>query len=729
MKQTEMNISGMHCASCVAVIDQALNKAEGVTKASVNLSTAKGSVEFDEKKINVEEIIRIIESKGFKAEKPGEDVIANEEKRLEKSFLLSALFAFPIFFISMVLMWFHITLPYEHFILWALATPVQFIVGWQFYKGAYSSLKNGSANMDTLIAIGTSAAYFFSVYSILHAPEQGVYFETSAILITLVLLGKYLEAKAKGKTSGAIRNLLNLAPKTATVIEGKDESRVLIEEIKVGNILLVRPGEKIAVDGIITEGHTSIDESMITGESMPIEKKTGDNVIAGTVNSIGSIRFRATKIGEDTTLAKIIKLVEEAQTKKAPIQRFADRVSSFFVPAVIIIALITFIAWSLLEGIRFGLFTAISVLVIACPCALGLATPTAIMVGTGIGAKNGILIRGGDSLESAHMIRSVIFDKTGTITNGKPKVTDIKHIGKKTVSILGVSASLEQQSEHPIAKAILDEADRKNISRTKCTNFMAVPGQGIRGTVRGKNYRLGHFGSTSADKLADKSAIKESHEYIRSLEEEGKTTMILYEDRKKLGLLPVGIIAVADPIKDTSRESINTLKQMGIESYMITGDNEVTACAVARQVGIDKVYHRVMPEQKAEYVKQIQKKTGKVMMVGDGINDAPALAEADIGIAMGSGTDVAIETGDIVLIKSDLRDIPKAIRLSRLTVGKIKQNMFWALFYNILGIPIATGLLYPFTGWLLSPILAGTAMAFSSVSVVSNSLLLRKARL
>jgi Cu+-exporting ATPase len=730
MKTTNLRISGMHCASCAAIINKALSKASGVKEANVNFSTSKGTVNFDEKSIDEKKLVEVVKSKGFNAEViEGKDDFAKQEKmqkaeikKIRNLFITSLIFALPAFIIGMVLMWLDVAVPYREYVLWLLATPVQFYVGAQFYKGMWHSLKNKTANMDTLIAVGTSAAYFYSVYIILFNPSIGQYFETSAILITLVILGKYLEALATGKTSEAIKKLMGLSPKTATVIRKGREMKISVDDVLVGDIILVRPGEKMPVDGKVIDGDSSVDESMITGESIPVEKRKGDLVVGATINKNGSIRFIATKVGENTTLSQIIKLIEEAQGKKAPIQRFADVVSAYFVPIVIAISIITFLVWAFLLGkpISFALVTAVAVLVIACPCALGLATPTAIMVGTGKGARKGILIKGGDALETAQKIKYVVFDKTGTITKGTPEVTDVIPAGSnKADSVLKICASIEKASEHPLADAIVKNAKDSRIALQKATAFKAIPGQGISATIGSKKYLFGNKKLMTAGKVN----INNVQKNMAELESQGKTVMMLAEGKKLLG-----IIAVADTIKETSKEAVTRLKDMHLDVYMITGDNEMTAKAIAAQAGIDNVFAEVLPQDKAKYVKDLQKK-GKAAMVGDGINDSPALAQADIGIAMGSGTDVAMETGNIVLMRNDLSDVPKAIMLSRRTMSKIKQNMFWALFYNVLGIPIAAGVLYPWTGWLLSPIIAGGAMALSSVSVVSNSLTLKYAKL
>ncbi|MFA5125487.1 MAG: heavy metal translocating P-type ATPase [archaeon] len=732
MKKTSIIISGMHCANCANTITKALKKQNGVEDANVNYSTSKASISFEEKSVSEKELAQAIKEAGYNATliREGIDtekqnkIYAEELKQSKNIFLLSFVFALPAFILGMVLMPLEIEIPYLEWILFLLATPVQFYVGKQFYLGAWNALKNKTASMDTLIAVGTSAAYFMSLYNIIFNPTAGQYFETSAVLITLVLLGKWLEAIAKNKTNDAIKKLMNLAPKTAIVIKNGKEVEMAVDDLQVGDIVLVKPGERIAVDGIILEGYSSIDESMVTGESIPIEKKIGDRVIGGTINKHGAFKFKATKIGENTTLAHIIKLIEEAQGKKAPIQRYADKISAYFVPTVIIIAIGTFSTWyfGFNTSISFALLTSIAVLVIACPCALGLATPTAIMVGTGLGAKHGILIKGGDALETAHRLKYIIFDKTGTITKGLPEVTEI--IGTRKFSekrVLQIAASIEKSSEHPLADAIVNKAKQAKVYLNNTQKFKAIPGQGIEAKIAGKEYYLGNV------KLIAKHKIKTEtfKEKINEMETQGKTVMIL-SDKKTI----LGLISAADTIKDTSKEAVRALQKLGLTVYMITGDNARTAKAIAAQAGITNIFAEVAPKDKANYVKKLQEKGKfKVAMVGDGINDAPALAQADIGIAMGLGTDVAMETGNIVLMQNNLLDVAKSIKLSKLTIRKIKQNMFWALFYNVIGIPIAAGVLYLPFGILLSPIIAGGAMALSSVSVVSNSLLLKRAKL
>lgn len=717
MKKVEVDIVGMHCASCSTLIEKTLNRKEGV-KATVNLSTNKASVEFEEGKIDEKEIIESINKRGYVASiSTGDDLGERQKKEiksLRNKLLFSLALAIPAFVIGMVFMWIGISIPFQEYILWALATPIQFFIGWTFYKGAWGALKNKSANMDTLVVLGTSAAYIFSVYAMIFNPTLGQYFETSAILITLILLGKYLETVAKGRTSDAIKKLVGLSPKEARVIRDGKEILISVEEVIVGDLIVIKPGEKIPVDGEITEGNSSIDESMITGESIPVDKKKGDQVFGATINKNSNFTMKATKVGKDTTLSQIVKLVEDAQSKKAPIQRFADIVSSYFVPIVILIALGTFSIWfwAFDMGISFSLITSVAVLVIACPCALGLATPTAVMVGTGKGASKGILIKGADALEIAGRVEYVVFDKTGTITKGEPQVTDFEsNIAEE--EFFSVLYSVERKSEHPLARAIVEYCENKG-KNLNVEKFEALPGFGVNATIGKKKYFIGK------PKLAIDKGLELNNSKINTLESEGKTVMVVFSGKKIIGL-----IAVADTAREESALAIKMLKGMGIKSYLLTGDNARTAKAIAKQVGIENVISEVLPSEKEMHVRKLQEK-GKVAMVGDGINDAPALAQADIGIAMGSGTDVAMETGNIVLMKDDPRDVARAIRLSRLTMKKIRSNMFWSLFYNVISIPVAAGVLYMSTGWLLNPMIAGAAMALSSVSVVTNSLLLKR---
>ncbi|MFC1768653.1 heavy metal translocating P-type ATPase [Nanoarchaeota archaeon] len=726
IKETTIKVSGMHCNSCALVLDRALAKEQGVKKAYVNFSTEKAGVTYDPKITDEQKLIDAIKKKGYDGYVSKERDFNRERKerkaelrKLKFKVIFSSVFAIPTLILGMFFM--SSPIPFQDYIMWFLATPVQFYVGKQFYQGAWAALQNKTSNMDTLIALGTSAAYFFSVFVVLFGFGSHQYFEASAVLITLVVLGKYLEAVAKGKTGEAISKLMKLGAKTATVIKKGKEVKINIDDVVKGDIVIVKPGEKVPVDGVITEGHSSIDESLVTGESIPVEKKKGDTVMSSTINKTGTFRFKATKVGSETTLARIIQLIEDAQTKKAPIQRFADKVSSYFVPIVIAIAITTFLVWfSIVDAdVGFALIASVAVLVIACPCALGLATPTAIMVGTGKGARKGILIKGGDALETAHKLKYIVFDKTGTITKGKPEVTDLI-VGKATSEkkLLEIAGSIEKGSEHPLAEAIVNKATSQKTKIKKISGFKALVGRGVKAKFSGKEYYLGNVRLMKERKVN----LSKHERAISKLEEEGKTVMILSHAKNILGL-----IAVADEIKEDSPIAINRLRKLGLKVFMITGDNERTAKAISMRAGIDNYFAEVLPYQKADYVKKLQKK-GKVGAVGDGINDAPMLAQADIGIAMGSGTDVAMETGSIVLMRDSLLDIPKAIKLSRLTMTKIRQNMFWALFYNSLGIPIAAGVLYPFTGWLLSPMIAGGAMAASSVSVITNSLLLRYKR-
>jgi Cu+-exporting ATPase len=723
MKKITLKVSGMHCVNCSANITKALKNTPGVSSVNVSFASGKALVEYDEKKTDTAAIIGVVKGLEFsaqvstEADRSRENLEDKEElAKMRKMLVFSIVLALPALVIGMFFMQESI---YVGYILFLLATPIQFIAGASFYKGAWGALKNRTSNMDTLVVLGTSAAYFYSVAILLTAPMKDLYFETSAVLITLVLLGKYLEATARGKTSQAITKLMDLAPKTASVIRHGVESKIPVDEVIVGDIIKVRPGESIPVDGVILEGASSVDESMISGESLPVEKAPGASVIGSTINKHGTFTFRASKVGSDTVLAQIIRLVEDAQGSKAPVQRFADNVSAYFVPAVVLIAALSFVIWFFIfqKSFDFSLMVAVSVLVISCPCALGLATPTAVIVGIGKGAGNGILIKSGEALETAQKVTAVVFDKTGTLTLGKPKVTDVVALdGRSEEYILGYAASIESSSEHPLADAIVEHAKHKKIKLFHVTNFLALPGLGVSGKVGHEIVFLGNRN------LLEKEKIDISHleEKVSALEKEGKTAMLLSIGRK-----PAGIIAVADILKESSKKAVEELKGLGIEVYMITGDNRRTGEAIARTVGIEKVFSEVLPEDKAKHIKKLQKEGKIVAMVGDGINDAPALAQSDVGIAMSSGTDVAIESGGIVLMKNDPLGVVKAIRLSRQTMRKIKQNMFWALVYNALGIPIAAGVLYPYTGWLLSPIIAGGAMAASSVSVVTNSLTLK----
>lgn len=717
MEKAELSISGMHCASCAVLLNRALSKTDGVKSANVNYAAGKALVEFDGGKTSANALVEVVKSRGYSAsigaDRGREKQMREQEiAELKKLLVVGSLLSFPAFIIGMFLMDF----PYRMGLLFLLATPVQFYVGRNFYLGAWSALQNKSANMDTLVALGTSAAYFYSVGAMLgFAQEQ--YFETAAVLITLVILGKYLEAIAKGKTSDAIRKLMDLSPKYATMLKGAREQRVPLSQVKEGDVLLVKPGEGIPVDGVVLSGASSVDESMISGESMPVSKKKGSNVVGGSLNKHGAFTMRATKVGSGTVLAKIVKLVEEAQGSRASIQRFADEISAVFVPVVVGIAILSFLAWhfAFAQPVSFALIIAVSVLVIACPCALGLATPTAIMVGTGIGAQKGILIKNAESLELMHRIKAVVFDKTGTITQGKPKVTDFIALLGSQKQLLSLAYSLERNSEHPLADAIVEYAKANKAQAAKTIGFKAIAGHGVEAKIGGRKISIGKPDSKTAGKILAAAA---------KLQSEGKTTVIM-----RINNSPAAIIAIADAIRPSSAQAVSRLSSLGIESWLITGDNARTAKAIAKLAGIKNVFSEVLPQDKASYVKKLQQKGIKVAMVGDGINDAPALAQADIGIAMGSGTDVAMETGSVVLMKSDPMDVARAIILGRATISKIRQNMFWALIYNVIGIPIAAGVFYYSNGLLLSPIIAGGAMALSSVCVVANALTLRRVKL
>ena len=744
MNRETVKIGGMTCAACAKRVEKAVGKLDGVSQASVNLATEKLTVEYDNQKTRLSAIKQVIEKIGYEALDIERKAAVDEDKlRKEKEirtlwtkFIVSAVFALPLLYIAMVPMIPWLPLPMPGFLepmkfpltyaltQIALVVPI-IIAGNKFYSVGFRALIQRSPNMDSLIAIGTTSAVVYSLYSTyniskgdIHAVD-GLYFETAGVIITLILLGKSLEAVSKGKTSEAIKKLMGLAPKTAIIIQDEKEIEVPIDEVEIGDLILVKPGEKIPVDGEVVDGHTAIDESMLTGESIPIDKKAGDNVYAASINTNGMIRFKATKVGGDTALAQIIKLVEDAQGSKAPIAQMADIVSGYFVPVVVVIALLAFVGW-LIGGqtLVFSLTIFISILVIACPCALGLATPTAIMVGTGKGAEYGILIKGGEALETTHKINTIVFDKTGTITEGKPEVTDIiTAAGITRERLLQIAASSEKGSEHPLGNAIVRGAENENLEFLKVERFEAIPGHGIEVIIEGMNVLIGN------KKLMDERDISfgELGGQSDRLAGEGKTPMYIAVDNRISG-----IIAVADVVKESSAKAIKKLQTMGIEVAMITGDNRKTAEAIAKQVGIRRVLAEVLPQDKSEEIKKLQTEGKKVAMVGDGINDAPALVQADIGIAIGSGTDVAMESADIVLMKGDLMDVPTAIQLSKSTIRNIKQNLFWAFGYNVAGIPIAAGILYLFGGPLLSPIFAAAAMSLSSVSVLTNALRLKR---
>ncbi|HDR4723306.1 copper-translocating P-type ATPase [Bacillus cereus group sp. Sample62] len=731
--KAEFTVSGMTCAACANRVEKRLNKLEGVNGATVNFALESATVDFNPDEINVNEMKSAITKLGYKLEVKSDEQNGSTDHRLQeierqkKKFIISFILSFPLLWamVSHFSFTSFIYLPDMLMNPWvqlALATPVQFIIGGQFYVGAYKALRNKSANMDVLVALGTSAAYFYSVYLSIRSIGSSehmtdLYFETSAVLITLIILGKLFEAKAKGRSSEAIKKLMGLQAKTATVVRDGTEMKILIEEVVAGDIVYVKPGEKIPVDGEIVEGKSAIDESMLTGESIPVDKTIGDVVIGSTMNKNGFLKVKATKVGRDTALAQIIKVVEEAQGSKAPIQRVADQISGIFVPVVVVIAIITFAVWMLfVTPGDFGgaLEKMIAVLVIACPCALGLATPTSIMAGSGRSAEYGILFKGGEHLEATHRLDTVILDKTGTVTNGKPVLTDvIVADGFHEEEILRLVGAAEKNSEHPLAEAIVEGIKEKKIDIPSSETFEAIPGFGIESVVEGKQLLIG------TRRLMKKFDIdiEEVSKSMEELEREGKTAMLIAINKEY-----AGIVAVADTVKDTSKAAIARLKKMGLDVVMITGDNTQTAQAIAKQVGIDHVIAEVLPEGKAEEVKKLQAQGKKVAMVGDGINDAPALATADIGMAIGTGTDVAMEAADITLIRGDLNSIADAIFMSKMTIRNIKQNLFWALAYNGLGIPIAA---FGF----LAPWVAGAAMAFSSVSVVLNALRLQRVKL
>ncbi|MCL2183699.1 MAG: heavy metal translocating P-type ATPase [Chitinispirillia bacterium] len=743
-------VSGMHCAGCSSRLEKALNALDGVSVASVNITTEKATVTYDPAVIRQSAIRAAIEKEGFKALTiaNSKTAAADEEKArklkeirtLKTKLTIAAIFTAPLLYISMAHMIPGFSLPMpvilDHklnplihgLVQLALTIPV-ICAGYKFYTVGFWLLLRRAPNMDSLIATGTSAAVIYSVYQVIAVSEKHaagladmhLYFETAGVIITLILLGKTLEMSSKGKTGEAIKKLLGLTPKTAVIIQNGQEKEVPVDEVEIGDVVIVKPGAKIPVDGVVIEGQTAIDESMLTGESMPANKKAGGAVYAASVNTTGTIQFRAEKVGSDTALAQIIKLVEDAQTSKAPIAQLADIVSGYFVPIVCAIALLSSIAWFIGTGgdFKFALTIFISVLVIACPCALGLATPTAILVGTGKGAENGILIKGGEALETAHKVNTIVLDKTGTITQGKPAVTDVLLADGVDIDrdrLLLLTASAEKPSEHPLGQAIVQSAEGAGMALVNTTGFQSITGRGIEAVVDGHKIIAGNY------KLMDEREIPLSNLKAVSdqLAGDGKTPMFIAVNGKI-----TGIIGVADTVKPSSKAAIDCLRKMGIEVAMITGDNKKTAGAIAKQVGIDKVLAEVLPQDKSAEIKKLQAQGRKIAMVGDGINDAPALAQADVGIAIGSGTDVAMESADIVLMRSDLTDVPTAIDLSKKTIRNIRQNLFWAFGYNVVGIPIAAGALHLFGGPLLNPMFAAAAMSLSSISVLTNALRLR----
>ncbi|MGL5085079.1 MAG: heavy metal translocating P-type ATPase [Clostridium sp.] len=729
-------VEGMTCSACSSRVERVTKKIPGVQNSVVNLTTEKLIITVDEDVVTYGEIMRVVEKGGYKLKRE-EEIKKEIKKKSEKDkllirLILSAVFTVPLLIVTMGHM---VGMPLPQVIdpinnamnfalIQLLLTFPVMIFGYRFYYIGFKNLFKLSPNMDSLIAIGTLAAFIYSIFGMYKISigdisyAMHLYFEAAATILALITLGKYLEAVSKGKTSQAIKKLMGLAPKTATIIRDNKELVLPIDEVIVGDIIIVKPGEKLPVDGEVVEGNTSIDESMLTGESIPVEKQVGSKVIGASINKTGFIKYKATRVGKDTALAQIIKLVEDAQGSKAPIAKLADIISSYFVPIVIGLALFATIAWIIAgEGAIFALTIFISVLVIACPCALGLATPTAIMVGTGKGAEYGVLIKGGEALEITHKVDTIVFDKTGTITEGKPKVTDIITKSLASDEILALAASAEKGSEHPLGEAIVKATEEKNIALKEIESFNAIPGHGIRVEIDGRVILLGNAKLMAENNINVLDLVKDSDR----LANEGKTPMYIAVNNDL-----EGIIAVADTVKASSKNAIETLHKMGLKVAMITGDNKRTAEAIAKEVGIDIVLSEVLPEDKANEVKKLQNEGKKVAMVGDGINDAPALVQADVGIAIGTGTDVAIESADIVLMKGDLMDVSKAIKLSKATIRNIKQNLFWAFGYNVLGIPVAMGLFHIFGGPLLNPMIAAAAMSLSSVSVLANALRLRR---
>lgn len=730
-----IGVSGMHCAGCVLTIENALKKTPGVLDAKVNFASEKAYVTYDTSETSLEKLYRVIKSAGYiPVEKKGATADLEQEARekeiriLKIKFIVSIILAAPLMYFAMasgmnlpLFGWIKDNIALVQFL---LATPVM-LAGYQFFtRGVSAVIKTKAANMDTLVSLGVGSAYVYSVYASVAIwlgstafSTDNLYYEVAAFLIAFILLGKLLEAIVKGKTSEAIRKLVGLQPKTAVVLRDGQEKEIPIEDVLVGDIVIVKPGQKIPVDGVVIEGRSVVDESMLTGESIPVEKTVGSQVVGATINKTGSFKFKATKVGKDTALAQIIKLVEEAQGSKAPIQELADKISAYFVPAVVLIGFSAFGIWMLAgNGFLFSLTIFISVLIIACPCALGLATPTAVMVGTGLGAENGILIKSAEALQAAHKIDAIVFDKTGTLTKGEPRVTDIISYDTSQEEVLKLAASVEKNSEHPLGEAIVKCAEEKKITLSEVKDFNSIPGKGVYAKIDKQEVFLGNLKLMEEKNISAAKTLND----LQKLQDEGKTAMLV---AKNNGI--VGIVAVADTLKKFSKEAVEKLKKMKKRVIMITGDNKRTAEAIGKELGIVQVLSEVLPKDKSAEIKKLQDKGLKVAMVGDGINDAPALAQADIGIAIGSGTDIAIESADIVLIKDDIRDVVMAMELSEYTMKKIKQNLFWAFFYNTIGIPVAAGILYPFTGFLLNPMLAGAAMAFSSVSVVTNSLLMR----
>ncbi|MBP3462142.1 MAG: copper-translocating P-type ATPase [Tyzzerella sp.] len=733
-------IKGMTCAACSSAVERVTRKMDGVAESNVNLTTGLMTITYDETKVTPELIIKKVDRAGFGAElyveENKEEKKEDDVQKTKRRLICNIILAIPLLYICLGHM-LPITLPLPTFMdmhkaplnfafVQLILTTIILINGRKFYLVGFKSLFKGHPNMDSLVAIGTGSAFIYSLIMTIGIPSNpasahNLYYESAAVVVTLVMLGKYMEGRSKNKTSEAIRKLMELAPDTAIVIRDGEQVEVPVEQVSIGEMILIKPGSRIPLDGVIIDGSTSVDESMLTGESIPVEKASGDEVIGGSVNYQGAVTVKVTHVGADTTLAKIVKMMEDAQGKKAPISKVADTVAGYFVPTVMGIAIVATIIWAILgQDITFVLTIFVSVLVIACPCALGLATPTAIMVGTGLGANHGILIKSGEALEISHKVNAVVLDKTGTITQGKPAVTKIISYEIAEEKLLQVAASCEQVSEHPLGDAIVNEAKTRGIELQEVTEFQSITGQGIQANIEGKTYYIGN----------KKLCVEQQIDYADYAEEatqlanKGQTPMFVGHGGKV-----IGIVAVADTLKETSAEAIQKIKGLGIEVYMLTGDNKLTADYIGKKVNVDHVIAEVLPNDKASVVENLQKEGKCVMMVGDGINDAPALVQADVGMAIGSGSDIAIDSGDVVLMKSDLHDVYKAIKLSKATIRNIKQNLFWAFFYNACGLPLAAGALYAINGMLLSPVIGGFAMSLSSVCVVSNALRLRRTKL
>jgi Cu+-exporting ATPase len=713
-KEVVLQILGMHCTACATGIESGLKRLDGVTEANVNFATKEAIVKYDEDKATLDKIKAAVKRGGYEAVERIEDVSEKRRKEVRGKMLLffiGLILTIPIAVITFLTMF-----PEKNYALLALATPVQFIVGWHFYKAAYASIRNRFADMNVLVALSSSVAYVYSAYITFFVPDAMGFFDASAVVITTITLGMLLEDMAVERTGDAIKKLMGLQPKTAIVIQDGQEKEVPVDEVQIGDTVVVKPGDKIPVDGTVTDGRTFIDESMITGESVPVEKKVGDTVFSGTINKTGSLKFQAEKVGLETTLAQIVRLAREVQASKAPIQRLADRVVNVFVPVVVSVSILTFAVWLLVfnnQGL--ALTTMVAVLAISCPCALGIATPAAIMIGVGKGAENGVLIKNSAVLEVVKNLDTIVFDKTGTLTKGKLDVTDIVADDKK--SVLDAAAVAEKWSEHPIGQAIVRKAESEGNDVAEPEAFEALPGFGVSAGVKGKKVLIGNRALMRNNNIP----IEHLESEIERLEAEGKTVLILAVEGQAAGAL-----AVSDTVKEHSREAINTLQKMGLKVIMLSGDTKRTAEAIAKQLGVNEVLAEVVPAQKVEEIKKLQSKGHFVAMVGDGINDAPAITQANVGIAIGSGTDVAVDAGDIVLLKDDPRDVATSIKLSRKTLDKIKQNLFWAFFYNLIMIPLAAGVLQPFLGVLIPPEAAATSMILSDITVVGNSMLLRR---